>query len=104
MKVVVKKPLQEAEVKEIGEELENLQEIVGGYIECVNITDDILCVCNEEGKLEGLTPNFILGGDVVVGDVFFCSLNDEGDFISLNDEQIELVMTAMHLLGLVKSE
>lgn len=60
MKIVVKKVGQNPEAKEINGELHEMQEIVGGYIECINIVDNILCVCNEEGKLIGLPPNFHL--------------------------------------------
>ena len=52
MKVVVKRPAEKPEVMEIENELHALQEIVGGYIECVGVIDNIICVCNEEGKLK----------------------------------------------------
>lgn len=95
MKIVVKKVGQNPEVKEINGELHEMQEIVGGHIECINIADNILCVCNEEGKLIGLTPNFSFRGDIIVGDVFFC-VGGEEDFESLNDDQIELLMVTMN--------
>lgn len=96
MKIVIKKAGHELEVKEINGELHEMQEIVGGYIECVVLVDNILCVCNEEGKLKNLKPNFFFNGDLIVGDVFFCSAGED-DFDSLNDEQIELVMKVMHI-------
>lgn len=101
MKVVIKKAGQMPETKEIKSELRELQEIVGGYIEAFNMFDNILCVCNEEGKLNGLTPNFIFNGDVIVGDVFFCSAGEE-DFESLNDKQIEMLMTFLNIFELRK--
>lgn len=96
MKIVVKRPAEKPEVQEIENELHAMQEIVGGYIECVNIIDNILCVCNEEGKLMRLPPNFVFNGDMIVGDVFFCAAGDE-DFESLTDEQIEFIMNVMHI-------
>ena len=96
MKIVVKKVGQKPEVKEINGELHEMQEIVGGYIECINIVENILCVCNEEGKLMGLPSNFAFGGDIIAGDVFFC-VGGEEDFESLSDEQIELLMVTMNL-------
>ena len=97
MKIVVKKAGYKPEVREIPNELHALQEIVGGYIECVYLGfDNIFCVCNEEGKLKGLPENFFFNGDVIVGDVFFVGTNEE-DFESLNDEQIEFIMTMMHI-------
>ena len=99
MKIVVKKPAEKPEVKEIKGELHEMQEIVGGYIQCVNIIDNILCVCNEEGKLMGLPPNFMFNGDMIVGNVFFC-VGGEEDFESLNDDQIEFIMNVMHIFEL----
>lgn len=96
MRIVVKKVGQKPEVIEIENELHEMQEIVGGYIETFEFGFyNILCVCNEEGKLKGLLPNFIFNGDVIVGDVFFCSAGYD-DFESLNDEQIEFIMGVIH--------
>lgn len=95
MRIVVKKAGHNPEVKEIQGTLENLKEIVGGYIECFHIFDNILCVCNEEGKLMGLPPNFVFNGDIIVGDVFFCAGGEE-DFESLNDDQVEFLMVVMN--------
>ena len=87
MKIVVKKVGQNPEVMEIENDFHEMQEIVGGHIEAFNVVDNIFCACNEEGKLDGLDPNFRFNGDVIVGDVFFCAAGEE-DFESLNDNQI----------------
>ena len=94
MKIVVKKVGQKPEVKEIQGTLEEYQEIVGGCIECFPVFDDILCVCNEEGKLLGLHSNFVLNRDLIVGDVFFCSAGEE-DFEGLDDCQVNFIMSVM---------
>ena len=91
MKVVIKKAGQKPEVKEIKGELHEMQEIVGGHLEVIGIFDGIFCVLNEEGKLIGLPANFALAYDVIVGDVFFCSVSGE-DFASLNDMQIDTII------------
>lgn len=101
MKIVVKKVGQNPEVKEIENELHVMKEIVGGYIQAFNVFDNVLCVCDEEGKLKDKLPNFIFNRDIIVGDVFFCAAGEE-DFESLNDEQIELVMTLLHIFELKK--
>jgi hypothetical protein len=63
--------------------LKELKEIVGGYIEVVNLGDDYMVV-NEEGKLIGLPFNlnatrvyqiFTKIGEHIVGDVLICEKN-----------------------------
>lgn len=63
---------------------EELTAIVGGYIEIINAKgkNEMLLVCNEEGKLNGLPPNVLatkilaesggMPGDVVVGNCLLC--------------------------------
>ena len=103
MRVVIKKVGQLPEVKEIDNTLDAFQEIVGGNIETFRFAENILCVCNEEGKLIGLKPNFLCRGDVICGDVFFCA-DGLDDFESLNDEDAKFVIdliTIMCAKGLV---
>ena len=103
MRVVIKKVGQEPEIREINGELHEMQNIVGGWIECFNVVDNIVCVCDEEGKLKNYQPNFFFNGDVIVGDVFFCVAGEE-DFESLNDEDAKFVIdliTIMCAKGLV---
>lgn len=65
--------------------LEELQEIVGGYIEVLPLNDDEIMVLNEEGKILGLDLNDNataliseagMWDDFIVGDVLVCK-NDE---------------------------
>lgn len=94
MKIVVKKAGQMPEIREIKRDLEAYWEIVGGYIECVRMTDGIILVCNDEGKLKGLEPNFILGNDIIVGDVFFVGVKGD-DFTSLSDYHTAWLMRVL---------
>lgn len=96
MKVVIKKVGQDPEIREIENELRAAQGIVGGYIQCVNLPNNIVCVCDEEGKLKNKTPNLILNSDIMVGDIFFCSAGEE-EFESLDDNQIEFIMNLIHI-------
>ena len=96
------------EVKEIENTLENLQSIVGGYIEIPLISKvfrqhNIDTVINEEGKfIEGLKPEIaIIDGksilDVVYGNCVFVSHDETGNTIGLTDEQIKIVMTELNM-------
>lgn len=98
MKVIIVKPFTNPYTKEIKGDLESMQRIVGGYIEAVYPFDDpdVALVCNEEGKLEGLTPNrFLLNRnngvcDFICGDFFLCyAPADSENFESMPDNLIQ---------------
>lgn len=89
LKIVLKKVGENPEIMKIENTLEKKQELVGGLIEVVPVLEDVLLVCNEEGKLDNLLPNLIFPYDYIAGDCFF--IGDDyknGDFRSLTDEQI----------------
>ena len=89
LKIVLKKVGENPEVMNIENTLERKQELVGGLIEVVPVLEDVLLVCNEEGKLENLLPNLIFPYDYIAGDCFFVGDDyKNGDFKSLTDEQI----------------
>ena len=92
------------EEREIKNTLEDLQGIVGGYIEIPFLSRElnenkIDIIINEEGKfIEGLEPeiavikkdtNTIL--DIVYGNCAFASHDHEGNTIELNEEQKNIV-------------
>lgn len=94
MTVVMVKPGREAEITQIGTKLEDMQKVVGGYIEAIYPYDDeVAIVCNDEGKLQGLRPNRALYSndedgevyDIIFGTYFVCGLGED-DFASLTPE------------------
>ena len=94
MQALIVEPLKAPYVKEIGEDLEDLQHEVGGYIEAVYpFEDEVAIVCNEEGKLEGLDLNRSLRGDdgeiydIIAGKFLVVGLTEDS-FGSLAPEQI----------------
>lgn len=94
MKVLVKEPGKPAEVREIENTLQAMQEIVEGFIEVVRLAEDLLLVVNEEGKINGMKPNFICCGILICGPAFFCGVTsgDDGkDFRGLDDDEIHAV-------------
>lgn len=94
----------ELKEKEIGNDLEDLQEIVGGYIEVPYLSktffeNDIDMIINEEGKfIEGLTPEIAVVKDgtytildIVYGNCIFASHDKEGETIGLDDKQMQII-------------
>lgn len=58
MRVIVCKPDEYAEVVEIEDSLESMQNMVGGLIEeYMPWDDEVAIICNEEGKMNGLPFN-----------------------------------------------
>ena len=82
-------PMKEPRVIEIEQKLESYQEQVGGYIEALTISDDVVILVNEEGKLRGMTPNRRFNGDVLVGNILIVGRKGE-DLCGLSDKNIQL--------------
>lgn len=71
--------------------LEEKQKLVGGYIECTYLMDDdeVVLICNEEGKMLGMDLNRDIGHDIIAGPFLILGDNqDSGDFESLTQKQI----------------
>lgn len=88
IKVLRVEPGQPPAVKEIGNDLASLQAEVGGLIECISFPNGCVVVCNEEGKLNGMSPNRRLGLDIICGPFFVCDTTRNGDFSSLSKSRI----------------
>ena len=79
------------EVVEVPDTLKSLQELVGGYIEYCYMPnhEDVVIICNEEGKINGMGPNRDIGHDIIFGPFLVVGDNpDIGENLSLTDEQI----------------
>ena len=96
IKVVMVEPGKAARVIEIGTELEDLQEAVGGgFIETFYPFEEEVCiVCNDEGKFNGMEPCRAIRdedgdiADVIFGPFFLCDCSTD-HFESLSDEQLQ---------------
>ena len=96
MRLLKKRPGAELEVIEVKNELQNLQEAVGGYIQTVPFVNDIVMLCDEEGELKGKDANFPYNDDLIVGDVVFLG-TALGEFRGLTDTEIGLIKTIFEL-------
>lgn len=97
MKVLVVRPDENPVVEEISGTLEEMQNIVGGWIQHIMPwADDVAIVCNEEGKMINLPLNrFVITDegkliDYIAGTFFICYAPPEAEsFQGLPDELIE---------------
>lgn len=90
MKVLVCEPHKRPYIKDIEHTLENLQDIVGGYIQALYpFEDEAAVICNEEGLCLGLELNRnVEGYGPVAGTFFVCGLTED-NFTGLTDAQVE---------------
>lgn len=94
MKILVVEPKKVPYEREISDDLHEMQEVVGGFIEPIYFErkNDALVFCNEEFLLNGSQPNRMVG-DVLVHGTFFVVGNRETEYgeeesCSLTNEQI----------------
>lgn len=98
LRVILCRPGEAAEIVEIEDDLESMQELVGGLIEpydpFYSETDpryeNVILVCNEEGKLRQLPPSRAIVDedghvmDVIAGPFFLCYAPIESErFLSM---------------------
>ena len=60
MIVLKKEPGKDPMLTDIDNTLESVQKNVGGYIETVTLTEELVIVCNEEGRIQSLPYNCTL--------------------------------------------
>lgn len=77
MKAIRKKPGAQPEIIEVDNTLAALQQEVGGYIETVTIASDAVVICNEEGRLRGMSYNCLFFGMVFVGTILVVGRNKD---------------------------
>lgn len=76
---------------EIDDDIETLQSLVKGYIECVYLPkdEDVILVCNDSGKINNMELNRDIGYDIIAGPFLIVGNDKEnGEFKSLTDDQL----------------
>ena len=87
MKILIIEPGQHPRRADIPHTLENLQQVVGGYIQAIYpFSDPVAVICDEEGLLKGYELNrAVAEKDIICGTFFLCGLGED-DFTDLPDE------------------
>lgn len=90
IKALYIKPNKLPEVVNIDNNLKTFQKMVDGHIECAYLMDDdeVVLICNEEGKIRGMEFNRDIGHDIIAGP-FLIVKDDGNDFGSLTEEQLK---------------
>ena len=89
--MLIIEPKKLPKVEKIENTLESKQKIVDGYIEYVSVPkyDDILIICNEEGKLRHMEFNRDIGYDIIAGPMIIVGEGKSGNDISFIEETYE---------------
>jgi hypothetical protein len=95
MKVVSLKVRKPAEVVEIKKAYE-LNNLVGGSLECFYKSGNIWGFCDEEGRMFEKPANFTMLVDdipiTIVGDVIFVSMDSKGEIKDMLEEDISFLV------------
>lgn len=88
IRILIVEPNKEPYKKKIPHTLEDMQRVVGGLIEFVELEYNVDLICNEEGKIYNLPMNRAIQNDIVAG-TFFIAGQHNGETISLSKKQIK---------------
>lgn len=96
VKVITKLPNEKAKIIEIPSDYGFVSDFVGGLVDCTFLPtdEDIDIVLNDNSLNLGMEPNIVLPEfeGVLAGPLIFCTHDDEGEMVSINDSQIEKAM------------
>ena len=87
IRILIVEPNKEPRQAKVEHTLQNLQNIVGGLVEFVELEHNVDLICNEEGKLRSLELNRAITNDIIAG-TFFIAGQHKGETISLSRKQI----------------
>lgn len=89
LRCVVYRCGEEPTIEEIPNELHALQELVGGYLERIPLYDNMVILCDDDGKMKRLPLNRTVGRIPIVGT--FILVGEKGsEFCSLAEWQTKL--------------
>jgi hypothetical protein len=105
--VIIIKTTGETEVVNFGSDsLSVLQKAVGGWVQAIDLNNNLTLWVNEEGKLEDLPHNalaqhffdlrFGTGADIIVGDAVLTGGTDSnGDTLGLDDDALKNLVASV---------
>ncbi len=88
-------PMCKPEVVTVENTLHTFQQLVGGFIEVLSVSDTVCIIVNEEGKLNGLTPNRRFNGDILVGTILVVGKDGE-NLASLSADALKTYEALFH--------
>ena len=100
MKILYKAPGEALRSMVIPNELGVMQQLVDGYIEPITLPDNLVIICNEEGKVRGMAKNFHVAAldDYIYGPALFMGADGE-EFCSIKPEHEKLIRDYFDVFG-----
>ena len=98
MRVLMKEPGKDPRTMIVPNELGFLQQLVDGFIEVHRLTDGLVMIVDEEGKLKRKQPNFYVAAlnDTIVGTAVFCGEDGE-EFTDIDEHDLTVLQTFFSL-------
>jgi len=90
MRAIIKEPYSIGHVVEVKNEIEELQRIVGGYIETVPLFPNLSVICDEDGQLKRREYNCNLCGYRFVGTILIVGV-DGDEFTDVPEAFLEIL-------------
>ena len=78
---------------EIPNTLEAMQQLVGGLIEPVRLSNRLILICDEEAKINGKEGNRRIGSEIIAGQFFIVADGSDGDFASLDKYEVAAMLS-----------
>ena len=100
IRVLIVEPNKEPYQKKIEHTLKNLQNIVNGYIEILQLEHNVDIICNEEGKINGLPLNKVVDYDIIAG-TFIIAGHKDSETISLSRKQIKKCLNYQNIINIL---
>lgn len=85
--IAVKEPGKDPVMIQSDGSLKSLQTLVKGYIEQVQLSDDMSIVCNESGRIQDLPENCTINNVTYYGSVLLVGTDPEGNCTSITKGQ-----------------
>lgn len=93
MRIIFREPGKSPRTMIVPNDLETLQDLVGGLIEHIQLKPGLGLIINEEGKLRGMENNFFLPAinDMIVGPAVFVGEDGE-EFSDISEYDHAMIM------------
>lgn len=89
IKVVFQSPGDISKVITIENDLKPMNELIGGYLETLTLSNGLVLIMDEEGRLKGLPDNIRCAQYGTIAGTVFVTADEEEDFRSLTTEEIQ---------------